>query len=98
MVLYGGLALLRIVSTHWLLEDAKLEFLVGTKNILKNFTFASPRVGDWVLGFFMDGEQAQMPIMLGILPGLKPAKTNQPYETDEEAPAPFEYSPFQVGA
>ena len=61
-------------------------------------TFASPRVGDWILGFFMDGEQAQMPVMLGILPGLKPAKTNQSYETGEETPAPFEYSPFQVGA
>jgi len=46
----------------------------------------------------MDGEQAQMPVMLGVLPGLKPAKTNQPYETDEDSPPPFEYTPFNVGA
>jgi hypothetical protein len=43
-------------------------------------TFATARVGDWVLGFFLDGEQAQMPVILGILPGLKPGKIGQPYE------------------
>ena len=42
--------------------------------------FSTARVGDWVLGFFMDGEQAQMPVMLGILPGLKPERSGQPYE------------------
>jgi hypothetical protein len=35
-------------------------------------TFSAPRVDDWVVGFFMDGEQAQMPVMMGVLPGLKP--------------------------
>jgi hypothetical protein len=34
--------------------------------------FSAPRVGDWVVGFFMDGEQAQLPVMMGVLPGLKP--------------------------
>lgn len=42
--------------------------------------FSTARVGDWVLGFFMDGEQAQMPVMLGILPGLKPGQNKQPYK------------------
>jgi hypothetical protein len=28
--------------------------------------------GDWVLGFFMDGEAGQFPIMLGVLPGFNP--------------------------
>lgn len=35
-------------------------------------TSSAPRVGEWVLGFFMDGEQAQIPVMMGVLPGLKP--------------------------
>lgn len=35
-------------------------------------SFSAPKVGEWVLGFFMDGEQAQIPVMLGVLPGLKP--------------------------
>jgi hypothetical protein len=34
--------------------------------------FSSPRLGEWVVGFFMDGEQAQIPVMMGVLPGLKP--------------------------
>jgi phage baseplate assembly protein gpV len=34
--------------------------------------FSVPRVGEWVVGFFMDGEQAQTPVMMGVLPGLKP--------------------------
>jgi hypothetical protein len=29
----------------------------------------SPDLGDWVVGFFMDGESAQMPVMMGVLPG-----------------------------
>jgi hypothetical protein len=33
--------------------------------------FSSPRVGEWVVGFFMDGEQGQLPVMMGVLPGLK---------------------------
>jgi hypothetical protein len=28
--------------------------------------------GDWIVGFFMDGESAQMPIMMGVLPGIVP--------------------------
>jgi hypothetical protein len=32
--------------------------------------FSAPRLGDWVVGFFMDGDSGQAPIMMGILPGL----------------------------
>ena len=35
-------------------------------------TFSKPRVRDWIVGFFMDGESGQFPIMMGILPGIKP--------------------------
>ena len=31
-----------------------------------------PREGDWVVGFFMDGESGQYPIMMGVLPGITP--------------------------
>jgi hypothetical protein len=34
-------------------------------------TFSSPSLGDWVVGFFMDSESGQFPIMMGVLPGLK---------------------------
>jgi hypothetical protein len=31
---------------------------------------AGPKVGDWVFGFFQDGEYAQIPVVLGIFPGI----------------------------
>lgn len=31
----------------------------------------APDVGDWAVGFFLDGENAQHPVILGILPGIK---------------------------
>jgi hypothetical protein len=34
-------------------------------------TFSSPAMGDWIFGFFMDGESGQFPVMLGVMPGLK---------------------------
>jgi hypothetical protein len=34
--------------------------------------FSSPRLGDWVVGFFMDVASAQAPVMMGVLPGLVP--------------------------
>lgn len=34
-------------------------------------SFSAPSIGDWVVGFFMDGESAQAPIMMGVLPGIK---------------------------
>lgn len=34
-------------------------------------SFSSPDVGEWVVGFFMDGEAGQQPVMFGVLPGIK---------------------------
>jgi hypothetical protein len=28
-------------------------------------------LGDWIVGFFLDGENAQQPVMMGVLPGIK---------------------------
>jgi hypothetical protein len=30
-----------------------------------------PRLGEWVVGFFMDGESAQFPVSFGVLPGIQ---------------------------
>jgi hypothetical protein len=32
--------------------------------------FQSPELNDWVIGFFMDGESGQFPLMFGVLPGI----------------------------
>jgi hypothetical protein len=34
-------------------------------------TFSSPSLGEWVVGFFMDSEGGQFPIMMGVLPGIR---------------------------
>jgi hypothetical protein len=39
-------------------------------------TFSVPELGDWVVGFFLDGEAAQMPIMMGVIPGFTPSKAD----------------------
>lgn len=31
--------------------------------------YGRPNVGDWVLGFFLDGSDAQEPMVLGVIPG-----------------------------
>jgi len=33
--------------------------------------FEAPSLGEWVVGFFIDGEAGQVPIMMGVIPGLK---------------------------
>ena len=35
-------------------------------------TFEAPRIGDWIVGFFMDGDSAQAPVMMCVLPGIVP--------------------------
>jgi hypothetical protein len=33
-------------------------------------TYASPKIGDWAVGFFQDGGSAQIPVVFGILNGI----------------------------
>jgi Gp5 N-terminal OB domain len=35
-------------------------------------SFSTPRLGDWVVGFFLDVASAQSPVMMGVLPGIQP--------------------------
>lgn len=43
-------------------------------NSLNNPTFSTPKEGDYVFGFFLDGTFAQNPVMLGIIPGTPVAR------------------------
>lgn len=43
--------------------------------INNSHSWSPPLVGDWVLGFFMDGENAQFPVMLGVMPYIKDQST-----------------------
>ena len=42
----------------------------------------SPVPGSWVLGFFLDGDIAQQPVMLGVLPGYRFKETASPFTED----------------
>jgi hypothetical protein len=33
-------------------------------------TFESAPIGEWVIGFFLDGEAGQSPVILGVMPGI----------------------------
>ena len=37
-------------------------------------------LGEWIVGFFMDGESGQAPVMMGVLPGIE----TEPDQTTQE--------------
>lgn len=43
-------------------------------------TSSGPRVGDWVFGFFQDSEQAQIPVVLGVFPGIESKQSQIVYQ------------------
>ena len=54
-----------------LLPTDGLPWAQGVYPLNSSRNWQSPSVGDWVVGFFMDGESAQFPVVMGILPGIK---------------------------
>jgi hypothetical protein len=43
-------------------------------------TTVPPRIGDWVIGFFQDGEVAQIPVVMGIFPGIESVQSRTLYQ------------------
>lgn len=41
-------------------------------------TTHAPKIGDWVIGFFLDGTDAQFPIVTHVLPGINTVLIKQP--------------------
>lgn len=72
-----GRCRVRIIGWHTedktLLPTEDLPWAQGVYplNAPPNKSFTLPTVGSWVLGFFMDGHNAQFPVMLGVIPGIK---------------------------
>lgn len=42
-------------------------------------TTTGPREGDWVFGFFQDGEFAQIPVVMGVFPGIESVQSSIVY-------------------
>jgi hypothetical protein len=70
----SGRARVRIFGWHTedtsALSKEQLPWAMPMYPINSPNTFSKPREGDWIVGFFMDGESGQMPIMMGVLPGI----------------------------
>lgn len=43
-------------------------------------TVSGPREGEWVFGFFQDGEYAQMPVVLGVFSGIDSEQSEMVYK------------------
>jgi hypothetical protein len=43
---------------------------------LNNQAFSTPKEGEYVFGFFLDGKYAQSPVMMGIVPGIPQEATD----------------------
>ena len=42
---------------------------------------SAPSLGDWVVGFFLDGESGQFPVVTHVLPGINTVLTKQPVDS-----------------
>ena len=51
------------------IPDDKLPWANPVYPLNSSTTFSAPLPKTWVLGFYMDGESGQFPIMLGVIPG-----------------------------
>jgi len=45
-------------------------------------TYCAPELGEWVVGFFMDGESGQAPVMMGVLPAINSNATPEQKQID----------------
>jgi hypothetical protein len=78
-----GSVRVRIIGVHS--EDKKLvptESLPWAQVMLPTNganTTAGPREGDWVMGFFQDGEYAQIPVVMGLFPGIESVQSSIVY-------------------
>lgn len=75
-----GRCRVRIIGWHAdNLLDAPTETLPWAQAImpLNNTNTYTPKESDMVVGFFLDGENAQHPVMMGVLPGIPLSASNQ---------------------
>ena len=69
-----GQCRIRIIGTHSFdgteLPTEALPWAIPTIPLNGSKTISVPNIGDWVFGYFLDGKNKQMPVILGIMPGL----------------------------
>ena len=74
-----GRCRLRIAGYHTqdktILPTEDLPWALPILPINSRNTFSAPLIGDWVVGFFMDGLAGQFPVILGVLPAFSSPTT-----------------------
>lgn len=69
-----GQCRVRIIGLHSFdateLPTEGLPWAIPTLSLNGTKSFSVPNINDWVFGYFMDGNNKQMPVILGIIPGL----------------------------
>lgn len=80
----GG-ARVRIIGVHSdnssLVPTESLPWAQQLKPVTGSDVSASLNVADWVFGFFQDGEYAQIPVIMGIFPGVEGVQSQTIYST-----------------
>jgi hypothetical protein len=76
-----------------LLPTEDLPWALPSLPINNSQNFSVPKEGDYVTGFFADGESSQNPIMTGVLPGLKAAVSGQSGFQDPRTPEEINSAP-----
>jgi phage baseplate assembly protein gpV len=87
-------------------EDLPWAQILTPPNHSKNF--ALPKEGEWVMGYFLDGNNAQLPVIMGVYPGLvakDPTKATplawhderKQSEIDQDPKPPSEVIVYTVG-
>lgn len=78
-----GSVQVRIIGLHS--EDkskvptSELPWAQVTNSPNTSFTTSVPRPGDWVFGFFQDGDYAQIPVVIGVFPGIESVQSATVY-------------------
>jgi len=66
-----------------LIPSADLPWAHPVMPINNSTTFTTPKEGDYVMGFFFDGESGQFPGYLGVIPGIPQAMAMQQAEAPQ---------------
>jgi hypothetical protein len=87
-----GQCRVRIIGWHpeekSLMPTRDLPWAQTLQSVNSPNSYSVPREGEWVMGYFMDGELANKPVVMGVFPGIQ-MKNNDPSKgfNDPRTPA-----------
>jgi len=73
------------------IEDSDLPWASAMLPTNSSDSFSPMKKHDWVVGFFMDGESGQYPIIMGVLPGVSQVDSGVGDNTSPVTVGPNQY-------